>query len=266
MKKKKISQKARHHFREIRDLYYRFKSVEDMLESEIDEESKASVEFLQAVHPWVMFYSISAKDLTIMTFIMMGFLEGLEKAAKSEEPIDEFLKFCKEIYDGEHDEEYEESIKDFTDEEWGIYLAMVFAMLGNIEGMRAYHKPVSRLLVEGETNEKQLLQAIRVDRSVIAHPIVLKKISVAQILDDEPFMNKLAKALTRTIPRGVHDLDDFRYMVEILEEKDGLTTYSYEELADLFINELDVYKEKNHGDGAAAIKKLLQRRKKVMGT
>ena len=44
MKKKKISQKSRRHFREARDLYYRFRSVEDMLEAEIDDENKKAIE------------------------------------------------------------------------------------------------------------------------------------------------------------------------------------------------------------------------------
>lgn len=266
MKKKKISQKSRRHFREARDLYYRFRSVEDMLEAEIDEENRNAMEIIRTVFPWAVFYSIPAKELTIATLSIMGFLDGLEEAVKSPEPLDGLMKYCKEIFDGEHDNEYEESMQDFTDEEWGCYLAMVFAMLGNINSMKSYHRPISKLLIEAEKNDQSLLYAIGVDRSVIAHPMAAKKISIAQILGDESLMNKLAKALTRTIPRGKHELDDFRYMAEILDEKEGLSTYSYEELADLFINELDVYKENIHGDGAAAIKKLLQRRKKAIGT
>lgn len=266
MKKKKISQKSRRHLKEARDLYYRFRSVEDMLEAEIDEENRQAMELVNTVFPWAMLYSIPAKELTIATLSVMGFLGGLEEAIKSQEPIDGLMKYCKEIFDGEHDQEYEDHMQDFTDEEWGYYLAMVFAMLGNINAMKSYHRPISRLLIEAETNEQSLLYAVGVDRSVITHPMVAKKVSIAQILGDESLMNKLAKALTRTIPRGKHELDDFRYMAEILDEKEGLSTYSYEELADLFINELDVYKESVLGDGAAAIKKLLQRRKKAIGT
>lgn len=237
-----------------------------MLEPEIDEKNKKAIELAQTIVPWVMFYSIPAKELTIALLYVMGFLEGMELAVKSPDPMDGLLKFCNEIFDSEHDDKFEEATKDFTDDEWSCYLAMVFAMMGNINAMKWYDRPISELLIEAETNEKSLLEAIYVDRSVITHPVVAKKISIAQILGDESRMNKLARALTRTISRGSHELEDFRYMAKILDEKEGLSTYSYEELADLFINELDVYKERAHGDGTAAIKKLLQRRKKANGT
>ena len=52
MKKKKVSQKSRRHFKDARDLYYRFRSVEDMLEAEIDEENIKAMELVHTVIPW----------------------------------------------------------------------------------------------------------------------------------------------------------------------------------------------------------------------
>lgn len=266
MKKKKLSQRSRRQFREIRDIYYRFGSVQERLRAEIDPETKEAMEFIEKVYPWAALYSLPAKDLTAMTLYVMGFLEGLDEAVKSPKPVESLLKFGNEVYEGEHDEEYQKEFEDFTDEDWGWYLAMVFALFGNIEGFKAYHKTVSTLVKEANTNYQSLLFAVGVDRSVVSHPVIAKKISVAQIINDESFMNGLARAITKTIPRGSHKLDDFRYMAEILDEMEGLETYSYEELADFFINELEVYQENLGGDGTAAIKKLLLRRKKAIGT
>lgn len=266
MKKKKLSQKSRRQFREIRDFYYRLGSVKEKLEMEIDPESQEAMEFIERVYPWANLYSLPAKELTAMTLYVLGFLDGLVEAVRSSQPTESLVKFCNEVYEGEHDEEYEEAFEDYTDDEWGWYLAMVFAMFGNIEGMKAYYKPVSTLVEEAKTNKKSLMRAVSVDRSVITHPVVAKKISIAQIMDNESLMNDLARALTRTIPRSSQKLDDFRYMAEILDEMEGLKTYSYEELADFFINELDVFQEELGGDGTSAIKKLLQRRKKAIGT
>jgi len=104
-----------------------------------------------------------------------------------------------------------------------------------------------------------------VDRSVVANPIIAMEIGLAVLRQDESFMNLLAKAITRTKPRRDAGLDEARFMLQVIDEIEGLENISNEEIAEYLTNELSIYPSCG-SDPEAAIKKLLQRRRKQKGT
>jgi hypothetical protein len=78
-------------------------------------------------------------------------------------------------------------------------------------------------------------------------------------------MQLLAKSITLTKPRRKVELDDFRLMVEIIDELAGLRNLRYSDLAQLLVNDLGIYPESRRGDAGEGIKKYLQGREKRKG-
>ena len=90
---------------------------------------------------------------------------------------------------------------------------------------------------------------------------------MAELRDDTGFFERLGKAMTRTSPRRpAPTLDGVRYLLMALEECGGLRAVPYERLCDILVQELQLYHPEGDGDPASALKKLIQRRAKKLGT
>ncbi|RLA43374.1 MAG: hypothetical protein DRR42_21825 [Gammaproteobacteria bacterium] len=269
MKKKKISQKSRRQFKNLLDYYYKLGEEKALFEAELTEESKKAMELLSKVQPWAYLYSSSAAQIIIIFFVMIGWVDRLAKLVEESSRMENYLALFKDVYENDFDQETQDHIDSFTDEEMGLLLAVLFSMLGNLEGYKMYSQSVSSLISDAEIKFKDkeeideaMFKAIAVDRSVVAHPLIAKRISTAHILNDEGFLQLLTKSITRTKPRRVHALDDARIMAEFIDEAVGLDTYSVEELAEFFMNDIETYPAER---GTSAFKKFLKKHKTRRG-
>lgn len=262
MRKKKISQKSRRQFKQILSHYYQSEEERKIIDSEIAQGNKKGIELFNKTQVWSWLYSFSAKEIVFLFYWSIGLWDQIVDAIKESSQMETTLKICSDLYEKDFDPETQERIDSFDDEEIGMFLAIVFAMLGNQEGLKMYNQTVSSLLLDAAVSNDALFKAVAVDRSVVAHPTVALRISRAQIMKDEGFMNLLTKSITRTKPRRAPGLDDARFMAEIIDETDGLEKYSNEALADFFMNELEVYPEDR---GTSAFKKFLRKRSQVKG-
>lgn len=270
MKKKKISQKSRRQFKSVLDYYYKLGEEKALFDSELTEDNKKAMEWLSKVYVWAWLYLFSPAEICLCFFVKIGWMDRLAKLKDESSRMDNYLELFRDVYENDFDEVTQERVDSFTDEEMGVFLAVLFAMLGNLEGYKMYSRSVSDLLQDAETKfsgreqkDEAMLRAIAVDRSVVAHPLVAKRISDAHIMGDERFMDLLTKSIKRTKPRRVHKLDDARILATFMDEAEGLDTYSYEELAEFFMND---FKKVYPADrGTSAFKKFLRKHKTHAG-
>ena len=246
-------------------LYYRVQDRKDKLEEEFKKQKESAEDFLKKIYPWSGFYLLSHSLIVGGVFETMGLLERIQEAAQSENKIEDQLKICQDAMEDKYAFETQYRLNSLNDEELGFFLAMFFAMLGNIEGLKMYSQTVSDLVKLAENNDEALFKAVSVDRSVVGNPIISKRIGSAHICGDESFMDKLVKAIKRTKPRREHKLDDVRYMVEVFDEIEGVGSVTHKALAELMINKLRIYPEKEGGDAGEAFKKMIQKRKAIVG-
>ena len=270
MKKKKISQKSRRQFKQLLNYYYKLNEEKTQLEIELSEESEKALKLLSLVPSWAPLYSFSPAEIVILFFVKIGWVDRLETLVAESNRMENYLSLFKDVYENDFDEDTQEHIDSFDDEEMGSFLAVLFAMLGNLEGVKMYHQSVSdwiRVVENTSIDRKErgeaLMKAVAIDRSVVAHPTVAKRISIAQVMKNEAFFDQLIKAIKRTKPRRLHELDDARVIAEFMSEAEGLDTYSIEELADFFMNELDEIYPADRG--TSAFKKFLKKRKDIIG-
>ncbi len=270
MKKKKISQKSRRQFKELLNYYYKLGEEKAQFEAELTEENKKAMKLLSKVPVWAYLYSFSPAQMVILFFVTIGWMDRLERLVNESKRMENYLALFKDVYENDFDEETQKHIDSFDDEEMGALLAVLFVMLGNLEGVKMYHQSVSDWIKDAETKfedradkDEALMKAVAIDRSVVAHPTIAKRIGLAQVMGDETFLDKLIKAIKRTKPRRVYALDDARILAEFMNEAEGLDTYSNEELEDFFINNFkNVYAADRR---TSAFKKFLKKHRTITG-
>lgn len=265
--KKKMSKTSRRWFKEFLDHFYELDADRLDLASELSGENKKAIELLKLVKPWGELYSHSAAEIVISFFGQIGMLQKLLDLVRSKPTIEEYQAFFEDLWRGDAQELADDRLDRMTDEERGQCFATLFAMTGNMDGLKFYSLSVSELIQLAEDSnpvaaKDAILKAVAVDRVALSNSTVAKRIALAQIAQDNSFMHELTRSITRTKPRRKHELDHFRYMAEVIDEAEGLARYSIEELTDVFVNTLQVLP---HDATSDAVKKNFQKRKNPMG-
>jgi len=263
--KKKISKKSKSYIAEISDVLQSLSEDQSEVNREIASGNKKLLAFIQEMHPWAFWYCFSHSVIVALFLDCLGLLEKLVEAVKTGDKKEANMAICRELVSLANDEEFFDDMDSLDKEERAAFLSLFFAMQGNQEGLRRYSQTVSELVRAASKDHEALFKAVSVDRSVVANPFIAKEISLAALRQDESFMNLLAKAITRTKPMRNPRLDDTRFMLEVLNDLEGLDQISNDQIAEYFQNELGIYSSDGK-DPEAAIKKLLQRRNQKRGT
>lgn len=264
MTKRKLSSESKAFIQEVRDCF----EVMQRDRADIDAELKGGNEKLQAfiasIYPWSVFYSLSLPLVAYLFYECLGQGEQLLNVARSEDKKQAKMALFREMVEQAEEEEIYDALDELDTEERALFLALLMALTGNLDALTWYNESISDLIARADKDPDALFKAIAVDRTVLGNPKVLKEIGLASIRHDESFMDRLAKAITRTIPRRDYSLDTSRFMIEVLDEVEGLENISYEQIAEFLQNQLQVYPD-GRKDPESAIKKLLQRRKAIKG-
>jgi len=214
------------------------------------------------VIPWVEYYEMPFLRHLALYLLVLGVDEELKEISLADDPIAAFLNF---FIDGEYD--FSDEPEDFDDDEKQVITAMVMALMGQIESFKQFSQSLSGLIDRvRQGDEDALFRAITVDRTVVACPTIVRHISLAQARNDEAFMDKLAKAITRTKPvRPKPQFDDMRFMLEAVVEVEGIEAFTTVQLEDILANDLELYP--NDSDySSRAFRKMIQKRNKMVGT
>ena len=146
------------------------------------------------------------------------------------------------------------------EEATGLVILMILAWRGHLQAMDMFNQGIDELLDKAFTEEgddEALFKAILADRAVLGSFDVQSRIAEASLVSDEAFFASLSKALTQTKPRRPkQDYDELRFLIGVLDEHQMLEGFTWDEIADLFIDELSLYPNEGE-DPVAGLKKLI---------
>lgn len=238
--------------RDIYALYYQQKNSVDEL-SDLVKEKIEAIKVLSNASPWSYFYEIPYRLFLVIYILEFNLADTLHDIANSDNQIQKLQDFI----DNQPDEPDEE--EPLTDEEIGCRFALVLASMFQFKSITIHSQPLSALIEKArDGNDEALFDAVLVDRSAVSAPSIAHRIQIAQLADDESFMNQLSKALTKTKPRRpAKILDDLRYMIEVIDEQIGLSNATHDNLYDILAEDLELYEGSMDG-----FIKIIQRRNK----
>ena len=262
MNEKEYGKLSLKQLRELYSSYYQLQKEKEELNETIEERIERIKQIFDYAPPWAHWYEFSWEKGLALFLVAMGLDEEFKNAAASPDPHQAIL----DMMAGDHKLPIDE--EDITDEEQGVIASLLFSIFNQLEAISIFSQPMSELVEKARNgNDEALLNAVIVDRGVVAAPSVARRIQLAHLAGDEAFLNKLAKAITRTRPRRPsEDYDDLRFMLEALEASKGLDNLSYEQLYNFFVGELQLYPGEGRKDTFEGLRKLIQRRKKLRGT
>jgi len=225
---------------------------------DLDYDKELNEKLKSAVEPWGHFYEVSF-IYTLAVFLILCGLDGLiSKIAGHEDPQEAFLNLAElDLDDLEIPEDLEENMP--------VFLSMLMAIIGNIQSLSQFSIPLSLLIERARSGDDDaLFKAVYVDRAALQAPTIQKRISQAQVSDDEDFMVQLSKAISRTRPRKrpLPEYDDMRYMLEVIADMDNLKNLTSTQIYNLLAKELQLYGN-DEDDRLEAFRKILRKRNKV---
>lgn len=237
--------------------YYSAQEQQKRLAKEAAEKEEKIRELLASVGAWGTGYEFPYETILAIFLVITGLWERLSPAVEADDPQQAVLDLIDEDWEPEG----------LTDEEEKQSIGLFLVVLGNQNALKMFSQPLSDLVAKAaEGDEEAALQAVTVDRAAVQAEPIARMICRAQLVGDESFMNRLAKAITRTKPRRPReDLDDVRFLLEMLDQAKGLENLGHKELCDVLIDDLEVYPDTGHNDPISGLRKLIQKRKQQIG-
>lgn len=240
-----------------RDLYARFHQLNNEVDElpQIAREKRAKVEgLLKYCFPWSHWYELPYKQSLGIFLILAGLESLIIDASKSDNPQKTIFDYLETDPDPLNEAELD-------DEDKSVFISLFMSILHQMRSLSIFSTTLSDLVEQAKTDDEALLNAVVVDRSVVSSPSIAQRIQFAQLSDDESFLNKLAKAITRTRPRRPEsEYDDLRFMLEALDEMEEYKNATQQEKFDLLAVDLELFDIEGNKDAFEAFKKLLRRR------
>lgn len=223
-----------------------------------DSQEERVVECRDELLPWVeelgswgYLYDKSADELFQEMMILMGLSAEslmLPVTELSETPLDIELDLSTVAK------------PEVKEEAAGLVTLMILAWRGHLRAMDMFGQGIDELLDKAFANERDddaLFRAVLADRAVLGSPDVQARIAEAALISDEEFFASLSKALTQTKPRRPkQQYDELRFLIGALDEHQMLEGLTWDEIADLFIEQLSLYPNEGE-DPVAGLKKLV---------
>ncbi|PCJ93787.1 MAG: hypothetical protein COA46_01855 [Porticoccaceae bacterium] len=142
----------------------------------------------------------------------------------------------------------------------GLVALMVLAWRGHMKAIDMFNLSIDELLDKAfseKGDDEALFKAILADRAVLGSYDVQIRIAEATLVSDETFFDSLSKALTQTKPRRPKlEYDKLRFLIGVLDEHQMLEGFTWNKVADFFIDQLALYPNDSE-DPVAGLKKLI---------
>lgn len=243
----------------IRELYARFHqlNVEKEELPELVQAKRPKVQDILGLNfPWADWYEIPYKQSLGVFLVISGLDKWVIKASKSENP-------GRDLFDQLDNNPDPMGETELSNEEKSYFIALFMSIMHQMESLSIFSESISELVRKAVTDDEKLFDAVIVDRSVVACPSIAQRIQIAQLEQDESFMNKLSKAITKTRSRKPNsEYDDLRFMLEALEDMKECQDMTLEQKYELLAGDLELYNTSDKKDSLAGFKKLVQRRNK----
>jgi len=253
--KKEYRKLSRTQLRQLYAYTHKLKVDEEELQAEAATRQDRVKALLDRTGSWGYLYTISHIRLLGAFLVITGMDEEIAAAAQAEDPQAEILSKIEKEWEPE---------RELCEEEEALAIAVVLAVIGNINAVFMFGSTVSDMVEQiSAGNEEALLKAVSVDRAAVQAEPIAQRICRAQISGDEAFFQQLAKAITRTKPRRPDKkFDDVRYILSVLDEVIGLNNLSHQSIADLVMHDMQLYPDDTK-DPEAGLNKLVQKMRKI---
>ncbi len=201
---------------------------------------------LTLVGSWGEFYELRASTIVLLFMHVTGLLPAFQAACLQDDPQQGVLDFL------DSPQEFIELSDDL--EAMGFVLFM--AQMGNFQASISFGQSISDMVQRvASGDDEALFKAVRTDRAVLYAEPIAQRIALAQVLNDNAFMDRLAKAVTQTKPaRPKPDLDDSRFLLGLLDDAIGLQNIANKTVDELIADDLQAISGSNTFD---RISKLL---------
>lgn len=258
---KEFGKLTKQQFREV----YSLLVAGNQLKQELIEESKTNKNnkltlSLESVKPWAYWYDLPYIKHLAVYIMAIGLGGELEDINSKEDPQATLIELAGKDEPISIDEE------DIANEELGLIMSLTISNSYQLESISIYGKPLSQLLESAKQGDDDaLFRCIWVDRSFVFNPWVRNRIQVATFHDDSSFLSELARTISRTRPRkSKPELDDLRFMHQVLMDSVGRKKLSYKEQYKLLADDLELYPDEGKEDTFAGFKRLIQRKESKM--
>jgi hypothetical protein len=191
-------------------------------------------ELLPNDYSWAAIYELSFIEHMAMLVLALDKVEFLKGAKESEDPqqviLDDF-KFDAEEWNGGWQGAFEKK----------HVIGLTFALQRSILSVMIFQKTMSTLVDEARQGSlDSLLNAVRIDRSAVACPVIAARIAKAELMSEKEFFLHLRKALKGPSQKHWQSYQDLRYALYVLRDL-GFDKLSDDQLEDLLVRQLKVY-------------------------
>ena len=264
MKKKKKKPNRKKQIKELYAFLYTLNQDREFVKNAAISENEELLNLFKSTPLWVELYSHTHVEVVITMLSLMGRLDRVIEAAKAINRSQAAIDLVNELMDEDFENEEIDPLDHLDDRGKGLLFAFCLANIGNLDALAAFRKSMNQLVQEAAYDNEALFNAVLIDRTVVAHPIIAGKIRIAQMIGDESFMAELAKSVSQQRARRRRNLDESRMMIELMDDVFGLDSFTYREIAETLIDDLEILDETG-GHQPTRIKKDLYTRNKIRG-
>jgi hypothetical protein len=145
--------------------------------------------------------------------------------------------------------------------------ALFFALQRSFESLETYSRSLNALVADVRDGiDSSLFDVVRLDHSAISNPTIARRITRAELENDENFFGKLVNALRGRPEKHPAYYTQLRLSLALLEEMGELDKLSEQEAYQLFYEDLQIYSTTSK-DPARSLLRFIQRwKKKVRAT
>lgn len=191
-------------------------------------------ELLPEDYSWAAIYQLSFVEHLAMLVLALDKLEFFKEANKANDPQQVILN------------DFEFEADQWTGGWQGVFekkhlIGLTFALQRSIVSVMVFQKTMSTLVEEARQGDLDaLFNAIRIDRSAVACPIIAARIAKAELMRDNKFFIHLRNALKGPTNKHWQSYQDLRYALFVLRDL-GFDKLSDEQLENLLVHQLKVY-------------------------
>ena len=202
------------------------------------------------------FYGFSFAEHVALFLILAGLTEGLKEIAEAENRVEKMR-----------------SVFDVDPPEWlvsgddlerkGLFLCSFYTLMKNVFSIRTIGRPINELVelvASGQdTENRNLFDAVKLDRSVISTTAIATRIAIADMAQDKKFRARIANSMKRPFPKNrIEKYGMLRYVLSLMHEANMLSDMSEEYRYELFCKDLEIYPDRK-GDSFEGLNRFIRR-------
>jgi len=223
--------------KQFKDLVHDTRNLAPSLEQVINEADPQKLKAIVGENfSWFHYYEMSFIDHMAWGTLILNWQDDLRHAAQSEDPQQAFFDFMNSL---DPDEDWQGGFQGRFEKR--DLLALVVSTIKTIKCIMVHQKSLSTLIEEvRQGNDNALFNAVRIDRTMVACPTIVHRISIAEMQGDNKFFLRLKSALKGPSRKHWVGLEELRFMMHTIVDT-GADQLTGENIEQLFVEHLKLY-------------------------